>query len=1201
MRISRNTSRCTAYKSRRSHSSSDLAALHLRASLPHRRPLRFESLEARIMLAITVDTLIDVVDGGDGFTSLREAIATTNTTGENEIDFSVLGEIDLSLGELEITDTLAITGPGQELLTIDAQQLSRVLNFSSTTGDLSLSDLTLKNGRTTGDNADTLDSTYSGGGIRFLSDGVLTLTNSSVSGNSTTGDLARGGGIFSSLGHVSLNSSTMSGNTTSGDSAFGGGISTVAATAIITLSITDSTISGNSTAGNDADGGAIFATNSLTVGRTAVALSNSTVSGNSTEGISADGGGIFTIFGTVTVQNSTVTDNQASGVGGGIHVIDAGLAASDQDLVVHNSIVAANLDDGTAPDLRTIVSRGATINYSLIGVADNLGTIHGNVGNQTGTTASPLDPLIGPLADNGGPTQTHTLLPASLALNLGDPTLITSPDFDQRGDGFGRVQFGRMDIGAVEIQNVLPPQGLVVSTADDVSDGDFSMGQLSLREAIAIANDLETDDTITFSSLFNSPQDILLANGELEIIDTLTIDGPGQALLTIDAQQASRAFHFSAANGDLTLGGLTATGGRTTGNNLGVETTHSGGGIRFVSSGSLLLTDSTIADSNTTGDSAAGGAIFASSGAVSLTNTTLTGNSTGGADASGGAISAPVSLVTLTGSTLANNSSSGYGGGISTSSGMVMLEGSNLNENTSGDDGGAIHTQSGVVTLTNSTLTGNSSSGLGGGIFSYPSTVTLTGSTLTGNSSVGQGGGIFTGSGDVTLTSSSLIGNSTSSSSARGGGIRTSLGAVTLTDSTVSGNSTAGSGAHGGGIATSSGDVMITNSTLSGNSTSGSSADGGGIFTSTGVITLSNSTLSGNSASGSSANGGGISMYTGMVNLTNSTVTDNQTAGEGGGIFVVTPPNIQISEVTLSNSIVAGNHDNGTAPDLRPSLLISLLTIDYSLIGDTTGSLVTPATGTGNLLDVNPLLGPLAGNGGLTQTHALLPGSPPLDAADSLGPNDQRGLAAPVDLSGIPNAAGGNGSDMGAYEAQSAPSADFVDDDIINGLDFLAWQRGFGTTGGAVRADGNSDDDGDVDGSDLAAWELTYGQVETTPLAATGSGQQTNAQEPALESQSEQVETAAAVLSTTPLFRTADPVDVAIALALVTEVGEDEQPVQEQQTSAELTNDLVFSAIDLASDFSGSAALDLPPADSAEPEETNDIWLTEELLESVFG
>ena len=48
---------------------------------------------------------------------------------------------------------------------------------------------------------------------------------------------------------------------------------------------------------------------------------------------------------------------------------------------------------------------------------------------------------------------------------------------------------------------------------------------------------------------------------------------------------------------------------------------------------------------------------------------------------------------------------------------------------------------------------------------------------------------------------------------------------------------------------------------------------------------------------------------------------------------------------------------------------------------------------------------------------------------------------------------------MGAYEAQSAPSADYVDDDVINGLDFLAWQSGFGTTTGAVRADGNSDDD----------------------------------------------------------------------------------------------------------------------------------------------
>ena len=88
--------------------------------LSHRRPLRFEPLEDRRLLAITVDTLVDELDGniGDGDVSLRDAIAAA-TTGET-IDFSVTGTITLELGELVIDKSLTIDGPGANLLTIDA-------------------------------------------------------------------------------------------------------------------------------------------------------------------------------------------------------------------------------------------------------------------------------------------------------------------------------------------------------------------------------------------------------------------------------------------------------------------------------------------------------------------------------------------------------------------------------------------------------------------------------------------------------------------------------------------------------------------------------------------------------------------------------------------------------------------------------------------------------------------------------------------------------------------------------------------------------------------------------------------------------------------------------------------------------------------------------------------------------------------------
>jgi len=105
-----------------------------------------------------------------------------------------------------------------------------------------------------------------------------------------------------------------------------------------------------------------------------------------------------------------------------------------------------------------------TINYSLIGVADGL-TITGNVGNLTGTTASPLDPLLGPLQNNGGPTETHALLPTSPAIDVGDPSFVSLPNYDQRGFAFERIVGGRIDIGAFESESD-------AASADFDSDGD---------------------------------------------------------------------------------------------------------------------------------------------------------------------------------------------------------------------------------------------------------------------------------------------------------------------------------------------------------------------------------------------------------------------------------------------------------------------------------------------------------------------------------------------------------------------------------------------------------------------------------------------------------------------------------------------------------------------------------------------------------
>ena len=544
---------------------------------------------------LVVSTTNDVVDDdfSEGELSLREAILIANeVAGENTITFDggvftdvASSVVLLSLGELGITETLTIDASAlSQPITIYAQQNSRVLNFSANTGDLTLSDLTVTGGT---------EGTGGGGGIRFDSNGTVALTDSTVSGNSGLD----GGGIYADLGTVTLTDSTISGNTSGSR---GGGINTFAGS----VSLTNSTVSGNT---SDFRGGGIY----TFLG--SVSVTNSTISGNT----SGDaGGGINTFDGSVSVTNSTISGNTSDsfgGRGGGIYTTGS--------VSLNNSIVAGN---ESASDNDIFGSVFGANNLVGDGTGIISGLTNGTNGNQIGTSADPIDPLLGPLADNGGPTQTHALLPGSPAINAGDPAAVAGAggvaEFDQRG--FPRV-VGTIDIGSVELQ-AIPDQGLVVSTNSDVVDGVFSDGQLSLREAILIANDVAGENTITFDGgVFTDVASsvVLLSLGELGITETLTIDASALSQpITIDAQQNSRVLNFSANTGDLTLSDLTVTGGRTEG------TGASGGGIRFNSNGTITLTNSTISG-NTSGD--AGGGIYTYFGSVSVTNSTISGNTSG--------------------------------------------------------------------------------------------------------------------------------------------------------------------------------------------------------------------------------------------------------------------------------------------------------------------------------------------------------------------------------------------------------------------------------------------------------------------------------------------------------------------------------------------------------------------------------------------
>ena len=336
------------------------------------------------------------------------------------------------------------------------------------------------------------------------------------------------------------------------------------------------------------------------------------------------------------------------------------------------------------------------------------------------------------------------------------------------------------------------------------------------------------------------------------------------------------------------------------------------------------------------------------------------------------------------------------------------------------DNGGGIRNQgNGTLTLTNSTVSGNEAQSVGG-IFSS-SAVTLTNSTVSGNEAGTFGGGIFS-IGDVTLTNSTVSGNQAGSDS---GGID-SRGDVTLTNSTVSSNK---AGTFSGGIF-SSGDVTLTNSTVSGNQ---AGSDSGGIFSS-GDVTLTNSTVSGNQAgtygggiassgdvtltnstvSGNQARtyGGGI-YSSGAVTLTNSTVSGNQAGENGGGIFISTFFGTQNN--TITNSIIANNTlTSGAASDISGDLSTS--TVQFSLIENTTGitgKVLTDGVD-GNIIGKDPQLLPLGDNGGPTQTHALGPNSPALNAG-----SNALAVGLTTDQRGRPRIVFGV-IDIGAFESQAS-------------------------------------------------------------------------------------------------------------------------------------------------------------------------------------
>jgi subtilisin-like proprotein convertase family protein len=297
--------------------------------------------------------------------------------------------------------------------------------------------------------------------------------------------------------------------------------------------------------------------------------------------------------------------------------------------------------------------------------------------------------------------------------------------------------------------------------------------------------------------------------------------------------------------------------------------------------------------------------------------------------------------------------------------------------------------------------------------FSTSANVSVSGLTISPSSSSGEG---FFNTGTLNLTNVVLKQLGTSEE----GVIINEGGTVTMTNCSVIDNS----GNHGGVNNRSGGTFNIVSSLIAHNT---SNLKGGGVRNENGTVNITNSTISGNTAD----NAGGIYNAVGTININHSTVYGNIqddifSDPKVGGIL-----NLAGATVNIKNSIVAGNLANGNQPRDVAGTFVSQ---GFNLIGTSEGAngFTNGANGdkTGtNAAPLNAMLAALADNGGLTQTHALLAGSPAIDAANPASDltRDQRGFSRPFDGDGNGSAI----SDMGAFElgSTSAPAVTEFDFD----------------------------------------------------------------------------------------------------------------------------------------------------------------------------
>ncbi len=807
-----------------------------------RHRLQVRLLEDR--LAPAIFTVMNTNDSGAG--SLRQAVINANgAVGADSIVFDPTAFanpqlITLSGGQITITDAVTISGPAAKA-TVDAAGKSRIFMIDVLNTNVAISGLALINGSV---------NQFYGGGI-LINDGAVSLDNMSITNCTASGSTQGYGGAVGTNGKVDslvVSNSNISGNTAGGG---GGGIMVYGPCPV---TFTRCTIAGNASSGGGAGvllySGSIFTVNECTfsgnsgnVGASSYVggamylrgststLRNCTISGNSAK----SGGGIATT-GSLTVQNCTIAYNSATASGGGIWQSGSGSVTLESTILAKNS----------APSGPDCIGK-MTANFCLIGSTG--GAVITGSNNKVS-----VDPMLLPLAGNGGPTLTHLLNWDSIGIDNGSNP--AGLPFDQRGASYPRVMNGTADIGAVEGFNTAP---IAVSTTADVT----SVGGTS--QAITVTySDFKG---ITVSTIGTGDITVSGPNGFAIAPSFVAVD------VNTDGTPRTATYEF------------TPPGGTWDGNDFGKYQVTMVANQVFDKGGNAIAAGPigsfkvhlphTIVVTNTLG-----------TGPGSLREAIVQANSNGGSDTILFAADVSGTIKSATGEMIITDTLTIVGPGALvitldanktarifkveanlTLSGLTLANGLSTGSKAFIAEGGAIHT-SNSLTVQNCTFTGNrgdnaAGGGVGGAIFSTGPTLELSGCTLTSNSGVRGSGGIYT------VTAAINVDNCFFQSNA-GGGI---LGnnSTTITNSRFVSNSAS----FGGAIYTSQ--LLAQNCTFASNLVGGKFCYGGAIVVLNGG-TLQNCTVTGNYAVGIAPGGGyagGIDVRGGLLSIESTIISGN--------------------------------------------------------------------------------------------------------------------------------------------------------------------------------------------------------------------------------------------------------------------------------------------------------------------------------------